>query len=515
MSPATVAAVVVTAFVLLPPAYLVLRAASAGAGALEVLAQPAAVAALARTILLTLTVTSTCVVVAVPLAWLVMRSDIPFPRMLLAALALPLAVPSFVGGYVMISALSPGGLVQQVLQPLGVARLPSIYGFWGAWAVLSALSYPYVFLQVCAALRRIDPALEDASRSLGQTAFATFRRVTLPLLRPAVSAGGILVALYVLSEFGAVSMLRYDTLTPLVYVRYATAFDRTSAAVLGLPLIGLAMLLVAADGLTRGTALYHTRSVARTPARRRLGAWRWVAFAGCLAVAALGAGVPLAVTTYWLVRGVQRGGDLGVSLSTVEHTVRAAGAAALLTVLAALPLVWVSVRHRGRLGPVMERAAYLGQSLPAITIALAVVFFAARYVPPLYQTLGLLVVAYAVRFLPEAMGASRTALLQVNPSSEEAARSLGAGALRTFARVTAPQMLPGVSAGALLVFLTAVKELPMTLLLSPIGYDTLATRIWTATSEAQFSMAALPSLLLLATSTLAVLMLVRREEHSS
>jgi iron(III) transport system permease protein len=459
------------------------------------------------------TVTVTCVVVSVPLAWVVMRSDVPFPRVLLALLALPLAVPSFVGGYVMISALGPGGLLQQLLEPVGVDRLPPIYGFWGAWGVLSALTYPYVFLQTCAALRRIDPALEEASRSLGHDARTTFVRVTLPLLRPAVSAGGILVALYVLSEFGAVAMLRYDTLTPLIYVRYATGFDRTSSAALGLPLILLAVLIVATDGVTRGAALYHTRSVARAAVQSRLGRWRWPALAACLGVAAIGAGVPLGVTLYWLARGISRGADLGLSLSAIEHTVRAAGLAALLTVLAALPLAWVSVRHRGRLGGLMERVAYLGQSLPAITIALAIVFFAARYTPLLYQSLGMLVAAYAIRFLPEAMGASRTGLLQVNPNSEEVARSLGAGPWRTFWRVTAPQMLPGTSAGALLVFLTAVKELPMTLLLSPIGYDTLATRIWSATSEAQFSRAALSSLLLLATSTVAVLILVRREER--
>ena len=119
-------------------------------------------------------------------------------------------------------------------------------------------------------------------------------------------------------------------------------------------------------------------------------------------------------------------------------------------------------------------------------------FFAAHYLTSLYQTLGLLVFAYMVRFLPEALGAARTALLQVNPNTEEAARSLGAGPARVFARVTAPQILPGISAGALLVFLTAMKELPITLLLSPIGFDTLATQIWSTTSEAFFTRAALP-----------------------
>ena len=179
-----------TAAVLLPPIYLVLHARPQRYGR----ARGADAARRRRRARAhdphTVTVTATCVALAVPLAWLVMRTDLPgAPRARLPVLALPLAVPSFVGGYVMISALGPGGLLQGLLEPLGVERLPSIYGFWGAWVVLSALSYPYIFLQTCAALRRVDPALEEAARSLGSTARGSFFRVSLPLLRPAVSAG--------------------------------------------------------------------------------------------------------------------------------------------------------------------------------------------------------------------------------------------------------------------------------------------------------------------------------------
>ncbi len=182
--------------------------------------------------------------------------------------------------------------------------------------------------------------------------------------------------------------------------------------------------------------------------------------------------------------------------------------------LAALPVAILSVRHRGWASSLLEKLAYTGQALPAIAIALALVFFAANYLTEFYRTLGLLVVAYMIRFLPEALGATRTALLQVNPNSEEAAQSLGAGSVRTFLRVTAPQMVPGISAGMLLVFLTAMKELPITLLLSPIGFDTLATDIWSSTSEAFFTRAALPSLILLALSGMAVLLMLRREQLS-
>ena len=509
------AATLVVAAVLLPPVYLVIRASSQGATIVAVLTAPNTLLALGRTLLLTTTVTGACIAVAVPLGWLTMRTDLPGARLWMPLLALPLAIPSFVGGFVMISALGPGGMVQDLLEPFGVQRLPSIYGFWGAWIVLSALNYPFVYLQVCAGLRREDPALAEAARSLGHNAWTTFFRVQLPLLRPAISAGAILVALYVLSEFGAVSMLRYDTLTPLVYIQYTTQFDRAGAAVLGLPLIVLAALLLAIDGATRGGARYYARGQRTSAPRVPLGRWRWAAYALCVPVLVLSTGVPVAVIAYWLVRGLVQGAPTGLSAAAVVNTMQAAGLAAVVTGLAALPVAWVSVRHRGRVSALLERAAYAGQALPAIMVALSLVFFVARYLAPIYQTLAVLVFAYAVRFLPEALGATRTALLQVNPNGEEAARSLGASARRTFFEVTAPQLVPSVSAGMLLVFLSVVKELPVTLLLSPIGFDTFATTIWAASSEAFFAKAALPSLVLLLLSAIAVLVMLRREGHAS
>lgn len=504
-------AAVVTAAVLLPPSYLVLRASSEGSDVWKIVTGRTAVDALLRTVLLTVTVTATCVLLAVPLAWLTGRTDLPLRRVWTVLLALPLAVPTFVGGFIVVSALGPGGLLQDLLEPLGVERLPSIYGFKGAWLTLSFLSYPYVYLPVRAAMHRVDPALEEAARSLGKSPGQTFLRVNLPQLRPAIAAGAILVGLYILSEFGAVAMLRYDTLTPLVYIQYTTSFDRGSAAVLALPLIALAGLVLVVEGMTRGRGRYHAGSAQRTPRTLRLGAWRWPALAFCALVAAIGIGLPVAVIFYWLIRGLSSGQSTGFLSEAVFNSVRASGLAALAAVAAALPLATLSARYPGWGSRLAEKLGYLGQALPAITIALALVFFAANYASPVYQTLALLVFAYVVRFLPEALAASRSALLQVNPNTEEAARSLGADAQRVFLRITAPQMLPGLSAGALLVFLTVMKELPITLLLSPIGFDTLATEIWTSTSEAFFTRAALPSLILVSLSALAVLLMMRQE----
>jgi iron(III) transport system permease protein len=506
-------ATAVTAAVLLSPVYLVLRAAERSDTIWAELTDETTVHAIGRTLWLTLTVTGASILIAVPAAWLTLRTDLPLRSVWTVTLALPLAIPSFVGGFITVSALGPGGMLQDVLSPLGVERLPSLYGFKGAWLTLTFLSYPYVYLTVRAALRRADPALEEASRSLGKSAMETFLRINLPQLRPGIAAGALLLALYCLSEFGAVAMLRYDTLTPIVYIQYTSSFDRSAAAVLGLPLIVLTVAFLLLDSVTRGNARYHTTGQTRPARQLRLGAWKWPAVFFCFVVSFIGIGMPVLVILYWLIKGLQQGESTSLLGEYVFHSAQASSIAALLAVAAALPVALLSVRHSGPVSSILEKLAYAGQSLPGITIALALVFFAANYLNPFYQTLTLLVFAYGIRFLPEALGSTRTAMLQVNPHTEEASRGLGAGPVRTFFRVTAPQILPGMSAGGLLVFLTAMKELPITLLLSPIGYDTLATRVWASTTQAFFTQAALPALVLVGVSAVAVVLLLRREQE--
>jgi iron(III) transport system permease protein len=336
--------------------------------------------------------------------------------------------------------------------------------------------------------------------------------VTLPNLRPAIAAGSILVALYALSDFGAVSILRFDSLTSVIYTQYRSSFDRSAAAALSLLLVGLALCVVVLEGFTRGRAAYYSRA-RRAPTLVALGRWRWPALAFCGVVAFMGVVLPLLVIGYWAVRGLAHGESGQISQGPIVNSVWASTLAALATVAAALPVAFLAVRYRGRVSALLERLTYAGFALPGIAIALSLVFFAANYTPWLYQSMALLVFGYTVRFLPEAVGASRSALLQVNPKTEEAARGLGAGPIRTLAQVTAPQILPGLSAGGLLVFLTAMKELPLTLLLSQIGFQTLATQIWTATNEAFFTRAAFASLILVGVSGVAVYLMLRREGY--
>ncbi|MBI3953271.1 MAG: iron ABC transporter permease [Chloroflexi bacterium] len=506
-------AVLVAAGVALPLAYLVVRTLGSGAEAWELLARGRTLAILGRSLLLALVVTGATVAIGLPLAWLTVRTDLPLRRVWSVLTALPLVIPSYVIGFVVVAALGPRGMLQGLLAgPLGVERLPEIYGFPGAALSLSLVSFPYVLLGVRGALARLDPALEEAARSLGHGGWATFRKVTLPLLRPALAAGALLVALYTLSDFGAVSMLRYETFTWAIYLQYQTSFDRSLAAALSLVLVVIAVAILAIEAQTRGRSRYYrsTAGAVRPAAAVRLGGWRWPALAFCSVVALFALALPLAVLGYWLARGLGAGETLHLLWGPMVNSAYASGLAAVATVAAALPVVFLAVRYRSLVTALLERMTYVGFALPGIAIALSLVFFGANYLQPLYQSLALLVFAYLVLFLPTAVGAERISLLQVRPSLEEAARSLGRPPLQVLARVTIPLMRPGIAAGAALVFLLTMKELPATLILGPIGFKTLATSLWSSASEGFFARAAAPALLLVLASSVPLAILTLR-----
>ena len=509
-----VAGVVVACLALVPLAYLLVLTTSAGEEAVELVLRERTLGVLVRTVALAATVTMASIAIGVPMAWLTTRSDLPGRRWWTVLGVLPLVVPSYVGGYAVVAAFGPRGALQALLEPLGVTRLPELYGFPGAALALTLFSYPYVVLSVRGALLRLDPAYEEVGRSLGRGPWRAFFSVTLPQLRPAITAGALLVALYSLSDFGAVSLLQFDSFTRAIYVQYRASFDPTLAAVLALMLVACTAAVLIAESRLRGRARYHGSGGG---ARRRaglvgLGAWRWPALAFCSLVVGLAVLVPLGTIGFWLVRGLVAGEPLNLVLDATLNSVVASGLAAGLAVLASLPVAVLAVRHRGRIGGIVERATYAGFALPGIVIGLAFVFVAARWLPAIYQTLPLLLLAYLVRFAPEAVGVTRASLLQVSPRIEEAARTLGRRPAAVLREVTVPIIRPGLLAGGALVFLTAMKELPTTILLAPTGFDTLAVRIWSATSEGFFARAAAPALLMVAVAALSLGVLLRGDQ---
>ncbi len=499
-----------------PLAWLVLRNLQ-GAGVLAALSSTTALAPLARSVAVASAVSAATAVLGTAAAWLTMRTDVPLRRLWRALLPLPLVIPSFIGAFTLLAAFAPGGLLDRLLP--GTVALPRIGGFWGAFGVLTLLTYPYVLLPVSARLRQLPGSLEESARLLGKGPWTTFATVVVPQVRSAVTAGALLVFLYTISDFGAVQLLRYDTLTRVIY---ASRLDPPTSLALSLQLGMLAVAVVAGErALTRGPRLAVSPRVSRA-LLVGLGRWRAPAGLSLLALAVFALFAPVSVLGYWAGRGLLRGSDRASAVVTdpgalsgpLWNTTSTAVVAALTAVVVVLPVAYLTVRHRTRLGAGVNAVVVGGFALPGLVVALALVSFTLRgplLTASLYQTLPLLVFAYVVHFGAQALRASQVAVAGVPPRLADAARTLGAGGLRRFLAVELPLLGPGLLAGGGLVLLSAMKELPATLLLAPAGFQTLATRIWNATEDAFWSDASLTALLLLALSgVLTWLLVIRR-----
>ena len=480
---------------LLPLLYVGTKAWQAGwAQAAHLLWRPFVFDLMRNTLLLMVGVTVTCALVGLSLAWLLERSNLPGRRLWGVILCLPFAVPAFVSSFTWVSLSS------------------SFEGLGGAILVMSLSKYPLIFLPVAATLRNLDPALEESARTLGQNRLGVFFRITLPLLWPSLLAGSLLIALHMLVEFGALSIIGLQTFTTAIYQQFELSFSNANAAMLSAVLLVMCLSLLWLELKVRGKGR-HIRigqGAARRAEQVRLGKWSLAGQLYCLALAVVGSGIPLGMLVYWLVKGSSAAfpvAEIGEAL--LSSLSLALGGAALCLVLA-VPVGLLVVRYKGPLAIWAERLPYLLHALPGLVIALALVYFALHYVPALYQTSALLLIAYALLFLPLAQAPIRTALNKAAPQLEEAARTLGATSLSAFCRVTLPIIFPALGAAFALVFLDGMKELTATLLLSPTGLNTLATQVWSHTSNIEFAAAAPYAALLILVSGLPVYLLTTK-----
>jgi iron(III) transport system permease protein len=439
--------------------------------------------------------TVACAILGVAVAWAVERTDLPGRRAWAVLAALPITVPAFVTSYSWVSIT------------------PAVQGFWGAAGIVTLAYYPLVYLPVAAVLRGADPALEESARSLGMGPWRTFFRVTLPQTRVALLGGVLLVSVHMLSEFGAFAMLRFQTFTTAIYDQYKLSFDGAAASMLASVLVVLCLVLLVAELGARGRGRYARvdSGSARPLAPARLGRARWALGAGFAVLIGLALGLPLLTLAYWVATGSSAADfDLGALLAAAGSSLELGLGAALLTTLLALPVAVLSVRHPSRAATAIERATYLPFALPGIVVALSLIVLSIHYFPALYGTTQLLIVAYAILSLPLALVATRAALAQAPPIHEEVARSLGNRPLVAMFRVTLPRIGPGLGAAAALVFLATVTELTATLLLAPLGTQTLATQFWAKAASLSYGAAAPYAALMVAVSALPTYLLTRR-----
>lgn len=414
-----------------------------------------------RSLTLATSVTCASVIIGTFASWVITISGLPGRFFLTISFSLPLAIPSYLSAFAWIS------------------WQPGISGFLGAFIVLTFASFPYVMLPVSAAMSRIDPVHEEIARTMGRSQCAILREIVLPQLRRPIAAGALLVALYSLSDFGAVAAMRHEVFTWVIYGAYRAGFNPTRAATLSVVLLAAALALTFAETFIRGRSNADKGGAAvRRRSRTKNSQATFIAITGSCFVLVPAIGVPVINVIGWMTRETTRDIQWSSVWNASGQSFINGLVTAVVTLGLALPVAWCAVRIRGVAAIIPERATYITHALPGIVVAISVVYVGIRAVRPWYQEFPLLIFGQVIIFLPVMVASIRAALEKTPNVLEDVAHSLGSGTVNTLLRVTIPIALPGLLAGTALTMLAAVKELPVTLLLRPTGMDTLSTRIW-------------------------------------
>ena len=456
------------------------------------------------------------------LAALVSFYDFPGRRWLDWALVLPLAMPAYVLVFVLLGQYDEASPLQTALRGvLGDGfQLPQVRSTGGTILVLTLVLYPYVYVLGRGAFLEQSRDTMEAARTLGLSHARAITRVALPLARPALAAGAALAVMESLADFGAVNLLNYRAMTDAIYRVWYGAFDQTAALQLATILLGLSLALIALERLFRGRARYHgalARGEAVVPRRLR-GPRAWVAAALPMLLLALVLVLPVVQLVAWALQSAGEGASLHALGRETFVSLVLASIAALLAAATATVIVYGRRTRPSRIGAISSRLGALGYAVPGTVVAVAV------YTPLAWLDrrlsaggLGLiftgtilgLLVAYLVRFQALALFSVDARMRRVDPSLDDAARSLGADHNRVLADVHLPLLWPGILTAALLVFVEVMKELPATALLRPLGGDTLAVGVWEATRDSRFDAAALPALLIVAVGLVPVVLAIR------
>ena len=452
-------------------------------------------------------------ILGVSLAWFITRYDFWGRRFWEWAFVLPLAIPSYVLAYVYTFLLDTGGPLEQAWQEVLGPKAPffSPYSFTGALLVMTLNTFPYVYLLAKTALQNFNLTFEEAAKAVGASQWTTISRVFLPLIRPALVAGLFLVVLYVVSDFGAVSLLRFQTFTYAVYQQMTGRYDYGAASILSLLLVSFALIFLLGERwFRRQSRFYQTAGKVRRSSPFPCSIFQSSLISGyCVAVFFLAFALP----AFWLVRWTALSwahNEIGTEfLGYVWNSMILSGGAATLALIVGTPLAYLACRRPTRLNTLVIQGAYTGYVLPGPVAALALLILFSN-VPFLYGTALVLVIAYLIHYLPAGLQSLESAIQQINPNLEEAAKSLGAHSIQAFQRVTFPLIRGGFLVAWILMFLQCMKELPATLLLRPVGFDTLAVRIWLEASEELYQLAAPPALLIVLVTIPVVLLLTRK-----
>lgn len=526
-----VAAVLIALICILPQISVVFAAFMGSTDTLQSLAETVLGRYTQATLVLLVTVVLSSTIIGTVTAWLVTTTDFGGRRILEIALVLPLAFPAYVLAYAYTHVLDHPGIVQSTLRAVtgwGPRDywFPEIRSLGGAAAMLTLVLYPYVYLLARAAFASQSATTFYAAQSLGQTRAGAFWRVALPMARPAIASGAMLVGMETIADYGTVSYFGVQTFAVGIYSSWFTFADRAAAAQLSLGLLAFALLLAILERINRGEARYaYGRKFERMPRTRLSGFPAGLAFVMCFLPAFLGCILPVVMLSEMAV-GSNQNLFSPRYLQFTQNSVTLGVCAAVLTVSVALLFGSLARNRRSWFASVILYIGRLGYAVPGGVIAVGLLvpfaFFDNTLDAYMRETFGistgllftgsiwLLVCAYMIRFLAAAIGAYEGGSAVINPNMDAAARVLGQNEWGLLRRVHFPLLRPSLFTALLIVFVDVMKELPATLIMRPFNFDTLAVQAHRLASDERLAGAAVPSLVIVAIGTLPVILLCRR-----
>lgn len=488
---------------------------------------------LVNTLFLVCAVGVATTILGVSLAWLTAVCEFPGRRLFSWLLLLPLAVPGYVLAVALGGFFEFQGPLRQFLATLGlsVTSWPSPGGGTASALCLSLTLYPYVYLLTRQAFVTQGLTGFEVAQSLGFSPWRSFFKVSIPLARPWIVGGVTLVLMETLADFGTVKVFNFDTLTTAIYSAWYGLFSLTAALQLAAVLIVLVVLALVLERRVRGSARYAVRGDAPKRSRILLDRRRaWLASGYCTTVLAIAFVLPATLMVVWSLRYI--GTDLDARyLEFVFNSVGLGLAAAFVVTLFATLLGVAGRASNHAVMTTLQRIATLGYALPGTVLAVG--FFApvaglsnlinsmgsrlfdSAFRVALTGTILTLLLAYCARFMAVAFQPIDSGLHKVTPNIEDAARGMGYDGFRLFGAIHVPMLRPALATAVLLVFVDVMKELPITLMTRPFGWDTLAVRVFQMTTEGEWERAALPALTIVLAGLLPIYLINRRSQHGA
>lgn len=477
----------------IPIIYIFTRALTAPIEKWEIMLKTRIPFLLWNTLSLALTVTLITTIIGVSIALLVECTNLPGRKFFKIALSIPLVIPPYIGALTYVIFFGPRGILYSFFGKSPI----NVYSFFSVAFVLSMFTFPYIFLIVSASLRKINANYEEAGRSCGVSYSTIFRRIILPIVRPAILSSSIIVLFYVVSDFGAISMLRYTTFSSSIYFQMIGSLDRSSAAILSivLVLLGLVILLIKAYILNK-KVFYQNPKSNRKRKPITLGKFKYISIAFVCFVLLFSVILPLSTLTAWSIKGITEGVVTLKTLGYIKNSLTVSMGAALITMIFSVPAAYLKFRNPSRLTSIMNNICHMGLVIPGTLLALGMVFFFSQYFSWLIGSQIVLMIGFSIRYMSRNLQSTESSMALVSKNLDETAYSLGKNFKSVLIKVILPSILPGVLSGGALVLVSSLKELPITLMLRAAGFDTLAVRIWIEASDGFYTRAAPAGLLI-------------------